>query len=125
MLGDGNGTDGTVEAALVMAGGELGAFADSAVRDFSNVRVGYGTAGAANRLFAFGGFDSGAKANAISAAFESPAPGLQSGAWNSEGTFQMTTARSLMGSSIQSAFIFLIAGDTGAGVTTSTETVVW
>lgn len=37
----------------------------------------------------------------------------------------MTTARYLMGSSIQSAFIFLIAGDTGAGVTTSTETVVW
>jgi hypothetical protein len=133
LLGDGTTRDGRVEAGVVTAGGELAAFADIAgptdtVKDFSSTRVGYGTAGAADRLFVFGGSAAGGvQSNAIAAGFVNPAPDLANNSWNNEG-LTMTSPRYLMGSPIQSAFIFLIGGDTGivgTGVTTSTETVVW
>jgi len=112
---------------------QYGVFADIAgptdtVKDFSSTRVGYGTAGAANQLFVFGGDAAGGVlGNTISATFKAStpdAPDMENNSWNNGG-ISMTSPRYLMGSPIQSAFIFLIAGDTGAGVTTSTETVVW
>ena len=120
-----NQTDGIVEAAKVQPGGALSAF-DNGPGDFSNVRVGYGTAAAAGRLFCFGGAAPGPKDNATSAAVVNPPPALAQNSWNNEG-LQMTTARYLMGSSIQSAFIFLLGGETSnaGAVTASTETVVW
>ncbi len=130
LLGDESARSGVVEAGVVQAGGELGAFADIAgpsdtVEDFTSTRVGYGSAGAADRLFVFGGSGNGAPlSNAIAAGFVDPSPQLANNSWNNEG-LTMTSPRYLMGSSIQSAFIFLLAGDTGSGVTTSTETVVW
>jgi hypothetical protein len=129
LLADGTTQDDRVEAGKVLAGGEIDVFADIAgptdkVQDFNSTRVGYGTAGAADRLFCFGGKGSGINSNAIAAGFIDPAPNLANNSWNNEG-LSMTHPRYLMGSPIQSAFIFLIAGDTGTGVTTSTETVVW
>jgi large repetitive protein len=118
-------TDGAVEAGKVAAGGDLGAF-NQTPSDFSLVRVGYGTAAAAGQLFCFGGDAPNPKDDATSATVTSPAPTLASGAWNNEG-LKMTTARYLPGSSIQSAFIFLMGGETNntGTVTNSAEVVVW
>jgi hypothetical protein len=129
LRGDGSTRDDRVEAGVVNAGGELGAFEDDPtaqddVKDFNSTRAGYGTAGAADRLFVFGGSDTSVRSNAFAAGFINPAPDLANNSWNNEG-LSMISPRYLLGSSIQSAFIFLIAGDTGTGVTTSTETVVW
>lgn len=129
MLANGTSQTGIVEAGLVSAGGELGAFADDptagdVVKDFSSIRVGYGVAAAADRLFAFGGLSAQVNQNAIAAEIINPAPGLANNAWNNEG-LQMTVPRYLMGSSIQSAFIFLLGGTSGTGALSSTETVVW
>lgn len=129
LLPNGTTNDASVEAGMVTAGGQLTAFADDptagdVVEDFSQVRVGYGTAAASNSLFVFGGRASQVMQNATAAKFVSPAPGLANNSWNNEG-LTMTSPRYLMGSAIQSAFIFLVAGDTGTGVTNSTETVVW
>jgi hypothetical protein len=129
LLPDGTTQDGRVEAGQVQPGGELGAFADDpsaadTVEDFSSRRVGYGTAAAAGSLFVFGGKASQVAGNATAAKFANAPPGLARNSWNNEG-LSMTQPRYLMGSSIQSAFIFLVGGDTGAGPTTSTETVVW
>lgn len=124
LLGN-NQDNGIVDAAKVQAGGALSNF-DNTPGDFSSVRVGYGTAAAAGRLFCFGGSGPNPKDNATAAAVISPPPALSSNAWNNEG-LQMTTARYLMGSSIQSAFIFLLGGTTSnaGAATASTETVVW
>jgi hypothetical protein len=122
--------DDRVEAALVTSGGELDAFADDPgaqdpVSDFSSTRVGYGTAAAAGRLFVFGGLASQVRDNATAAEIVSPAPALAKNAWNNEG-LAMTTPRYLMGSSIQSAFIFLLGGQTdSSNATKTTEWVVW
>jgi hypothetical protein len=129
LLADDTTQDDRVEAGQVQAGGELGAFADDptaadTVQDFSSKRVGYGTAAAAGSLFVFGGKASQIDQNATAAKFVNPAPGLAKNSWNNEG-LSMTQPRYLMGSSIQSAFIFLVGGDTGNGATKSTETVVW
>jgi hypothetical protein len=55
-----------------------------------------------------------------------PPPSLQAGAWNSEG-LNMTRARYLLGSAVQSAFIFLLGGQTNepSAASRTTETVIW
>ncbi len=122
--------DDRVEAALVTSGGQLDAFSDDPtaaddVSDFSSTRVGYGTAAAAGRLFVFGGMASQVRDNATAAEIVSPVPALAKNAWNNEG-LAMTSPRYLMGSSIQSAFIFLLGGQTDSSdATRSTEWVVW
>ena len=65
---------------------------------------------------------SGAKAAQIVA----PAPTLANNSWNSEG-LTMTQSRYLMGSSVQSAFIFLLGGQTGepSNASKTTELVIW
>jgi hypothetical protein len=122
-LSNGN-SDGTVEAALVQAGGELGAF-DTSPEDASNERTGYGVAAAADRLFAFGGRAPQPRANAIAAELVNPLPNLARNAWNNEG-LTMTTERYLPGSAMQSAFIFLVGGESSSSeAQDSTELVVW
>lgn len=122
-LANGNGI-GTVEAALVNAGGELSAFND-APGDFSSDRSGYGTAAAAGRLFAFGGRAPNPRSNATAAELVTPVPGLSSNAWNNEG-LNMSVERYLPGTAVQSAFIFLLGGETTASAATnSSDLVVW
>ncbi len=122
-LGD-DSTEGMVEAGIVAPGGDLGTF-DPSPEDFTSVRSGYGVAAAARRLFVFGGRASQITANA-QAALVDPVPDLAANAWNNEG-LQLAEAdgRYLMGSAIQSAFIFLVGGETRSGVTDSTELVIW
>ena len=128
---DGADQDNRVEAARVSAGGELEAFSDDPtaadiIADFSSTRIGYGTAAAAGRLFVFGGLASLVAENATAAEIVDPAPELRNNSWNNEG-LTMTSPRYRFGSAIQSAFIFLVGGQTSAadGATTSTEWVVW
>jgi hypothetical protein len=82
-------------------------------------------AAAAERLFCFGGRAPQPRGNATAALIEEP-PDLANNAWNNEG-LSMIDARYLPGSSIQSAFIFLLGGETDndGTVTDSTEWVVW
>jgi large repetitive protein len=112
-----------VEAGKIVAGGDLGAF-DDAPRDFSSNVAGYGVTAANGQLFVFGGGPNpinGAK----SAELVAPPPALANNSWNNEG-LQMTEARFLLGSSVQSAFIFLVGGQTAnEAATRSTELVVW
>jgi hypothetical protein len=129
LLPDGTTQDDRVEAGQVQVGGELSAFSDDpsaadTVEDFSMKRVGYGTAAAAGSLFVFGGKAAQVTQNATAAKFFNAPPGLAKNSWNNEG-LSMKQARYLMGSSIQSAFIFLVGGDTGSGITKTAETVVW
>lgn len=122
-LANGNGI-GTVEAALVNAGGELSAF-DDTPEDFSSERSGYGTAAAAGRLFAFGGRAPNPKSNATAAELVAPVPALSQNAWNNEG-LNMSVERYLPGTAVQSAFIFLLGGEaTGGAATNSSDLVVW
>ena len=55
-----------------------------------------------------------------------PAPTLANNSWNSEG-LTMTQSRYLMGSSVQSAFIFLLGGQTNepSSASKTTELVIW
>lgn len=108
-----------IDVASVLAGGQLSSF--TAVSTLSDGRYGYGTAAAAGKLFAFGGFTSSVQQDAWGTTISSP-PTLDN--WSNE-ALAMTTPRYLMGSTIQSAFIFLIGGTTGTDALTSTETVVW
>ena len=114
---------GAVEAARVTDGGELAIAADNAARDFNNDRSGYGVAAANGQLFTFGGAG-GAPSSGAAAAVITGAPTLAMNAWNNEG-ISLTTARYLTGSTVQSAFIFLVGGANGTTATQSTELVIW
>lgn len=113
-----------VEAGKVAAGGDLGALSDTP-KDFSSSLAGYGVCAANNQLFAFGGASAGPSSGAKSASLVAPPPSLANNSWNSEG-ITLVDARYLMGSAVQSAFIFLVGGQTGAAAaSTTTETVIW
>lgn len=119
-----NTLTGKVEAGKVEVGGDLGAW-DDLPKDFSATNAGYGVCAANNRLFVFGGAGGAPSAGAKSALLVSPLPDLANNSWNSEG-LTMTEPRYLMGSAVQSAFIFLVGGQTGLDAAgTSTELVVW
>jgi hypothetical protein len=119
----------TVEAGKVLAGGDLGTI-DDVPLDFSGLTAGYGVCAANDQLFTFGGGNAAPSTGATSATIgrKAPAlapPGLAPGAWNSEG-LNMTEARYLLGSSVQSSFIFLVGGQTTADAASkSTELVIW
>jgi hypothetical protein len=115
---------GKVEAGKVAAGGDLGALSDTP-KDFANNLAGYGVCAANGQLFTFGGGQGGPTAGATSASLVAPPPTLAVNSWNAEG-LTMTHPRYLMGSAVQSAFIFLVGGTTdAANATTSTELVIW
>lgn len=115
---------GAVDAAKVQAGGALGAW-DTLPKDFSSDSAGYGICSANNSLFVFGGAGGAPSSGARAAKFVNPIPTLANNSWNSEG-LSMTQSRYLLGSAVQSAFIFLLGGQTGTeAASKTTETVVW
>ena len=120
-----NNASGAVEAGLLVsgAGGQIDNFTRN-VNDmtgnagFSAVPIGSQDIG---RLLAFGG--SGFGTAAIAGNLESPLPSIAN--WPNEG-LSLRSARYLSGTAVQSAFIFLIGGQTSStAVTSSTEFVVW
>jgi hypothetical protein len=120
----GAGSSVKVEAGKVQAGGSLSAISDTPV-DLPVPSAGYGICAANGQLFMFGGQNAAPFNGARAATIISPAPTLALGAWNSEG-ITMTDARYLMGSTVQSAFIFLIGGQTAVSpASTTTELVIW
>ena len=122
--GAGSSLTGKVEAGKVAAGGDLGTF-DDTPKDFSLTLAGYGVCAANGQLFTFGGANGSPSTGATSATLTSPQPNLAVNSWNSEG-LTMTHARYLMGSAVQSAFIFLVGGTTDtASASTTTELVIW
>jgi hypothetical protein len=96
------------------------------VKAFTNSHAGYGTCAANGQLFLFGGQNAGPTKGAESASLVTPAPSLASNGWNNEGT-GLTHGRYLMGSTVQSAFIFLLGGQTDepSPASKTTEFLVW
>ena len=118
------GLNGAVDAAKVQAGGALGPW-DTAPKDFTADHSGYGVCAANGRLYVFGGQGGAPSAGAKAAIMISPVPTLDSNSWNNEG-LSMTKPRYLHGSSVQSAFIFLLGGQTDTETASkTTETVIW
>ena len=122
-----------VDAGLVTAGGQLATTSvtaptilDDTPRDFGATIAGYGVCAANDQLFTFGGGNAMPTTGATSAVLASPPPALQLNAWNNEG-LTMTRGRYLLGSTVQSAFIFLLGGQTNEPSLASrtTETVIW
>jgi len=113
-----------VEAGKVQSGGDLGVISDMP-KDFSSNSAGYGICAANGQLFVFGGASGAPSGGAKAAKLISPAPSLTQNSWNAEG-ITMTHPRYLMGSAVQSAFIFLIGGQTDVmEASATTELVVW
>jgi len=116
--------NGAVDAAQVQAGGALGAW-NTTPKDFTADHAGYGVCAANNRLYVFGGQGAAPSAGAKAAIMISPVPTLDTNSWNNEG-LSMTHPRYLHGSSVQSAFIFLLGGQTDVDTASkTTETVIW
>ncbi len=123
----GGGLESTdVDAGKVASGGDLGAFV--AQKKFGGPQAGYGVCAANGQLFSFGGASAAPSQGATSASIVSPAPTLASNSWNSQG-ITLSSPRYLSGSAVQSAFIFLVGGQTGsgpaAGASNTTELVIW
>jgi hypothetical protein len=116
----------TVEAAQVQIGGQLGAFNDAGVNDFGASQSGYGVCAANGQLFTFGGQNGAPSKKAKSAVIAANPPALAAGAWNDEG-LNMIRGRYLHGSAVQSAFIFLLGGQTDepSPASRTTELVIW
>ena len=116
----------TVEAMRVTAGGQLAAFVDAGIKDFSATQAGYGVCAANGQLFTFGGKGAVPSTSATSATLTSPPPNLALNSWNSEG-LQMTHGRYLLGSAVQSSFIFLLGGQTDepSPASKTTELAIW
>jgi hypothetical protein len=119
-----NTSAGIVEAGKVQPGGDLGALSNTP-KDFTSTLAGYGVCAANGQLFAFGGAGGVPSGGARSAAIIAPPPTLANNSWNSEG-ITLIDSRYLMGSSVQSAFIFLVAGQTAVSpASKTTELVIW
>lgn len=119
----GGGLESTdVDAGKVAAGGDLGAFVPQ--RKFGGTQAGYGVCAANGQLFTFGGAGAAPSSGATSASIAAPLPGLAPGAWNAQG-IALVNPRYLTGSAVQSAFIFLVGGQTAAGASSTTELVIW
>jgi hypothetical protein len=116
---------GAVDAGKVAAGGDLGTW-DATPKDFSSTSAGYGICAANDQLFVFGGQGAAPSSGAKSAKLQTPLPSLIPSSWNSEG-LSMTHGRYLLGSSVQSAFIFLLGGQTDepSAASKTTELVIW
>lgn len=124
--GGGRQGDGTliehVDAAKVSPGGALGAW-NAAPDDFTPKFAGYGVCAANDQLFIFGGQGGSPSTQAKSGQLLATLPTMPSNAWNNSVT---TQSRYLLGSTVQSAFIFLLGGQTGTeAASKTTETVIW
>lgn len=125
-----NGNANNVEAGRVAHGGDFQSFGPAPKptagnANFTTEQAGYGYCAANDQLFTFGGIGATPSTGAKSATLVTPLPTLGNGAWNNEG-LTMTEGRYLLGSSVQSAFIFLVGGQTPtATASKTTELVVW
>lgn len=120
-----------VDVGLVAAGGDLGTLAGAVLTTnssaaFNSGLEGYGVCAAVNQLFTLGGKSAGnISQGGTSATISASPPKLGVGVWNNEG-ITLTSPRYLLGSTVQSAFIFLMGGDSGGGTATaSTEAIIW
>jgi hypothetical protein len=113
-----------VEVGKIAQGGDLGQLANTP-KDFTANAAGYGVTAANEQLFLFGG-GSGMPSTGARSALLDPFPDLANNAWNNEG-LQMTHGRYLLGSAVQSAFIFLLGGQTDepSAASRTTELVIW
>lgn len=114
-----------VEAGQVTAGGQLASF-DDTPKDMGATEAGYGVCAANGQLFTFGGLNANPSTGAQSATIVNPPPGLAGSSWNNEG-LAMTHGRYLLGSAVQSSFIFLLGGQTDepSAASKTTELVIW
>lgn len=114
-----------VEAGQVTAGGQLASFDDSP-KDMGANQAGYGVCAANGQLFSFGGLNASPSSGALSASLINPPPALAGSSWNNEG-LTMTHGRYLLGSAVQSSFIFLLGGQTDepSAASKTTELVIW
>jgi hypothetical protein len=114
-----------VEAGRVTAGGQLASF-DDTPKDISADQAGYGVCAANGQLFSFGGLNGSPSSGAQSASLIGPPPALAASSWNNEG-LTMTHGRYLLGSAVQSSFIFLLGGQTNepSAASKTTELVIW
>ncbi|HET8934223.1 MAG TPA: hypothetical protein VFN67_12310 [Polyangiales bacterium] len=118
------GLVGGAEAAAIGGDGSLSGFASAHAT--STDRAGFGSAAAADRLFVFGGWPSGTiRDSAESLSISAAAPTLETSV-NSEGGLNVGGPRFMPGSALQSAFIFVVGGQTtsGGNVTDSTALIV-
>jgi hypothetical protein len=109
------------DAAVVLAGGELDTW--TAVDGMSPSHSGYGGLAGAGFLFAFGGQGGTPSDSVISAEIGPTAPDLIN--WNNEGD-RLNHPRYLEGTTVESAFIYVVGGqtDTEAATATTERTVL-
>ena len=118
-----------VSAVEVQTGGALDAGGWESVTGFTPGRAGYGYAGINNRLFAFGG-NQGNPSNESMSAHVCPFAGCglrtfpDTAGFNNEGT-NMSVDRVLMGSTLESAFIFIVGGQSSTGPTNTVDSTIW
>lgn len=118
------GLVGGAEVATVSNDGSLTGFVSAHAS--STDRAGFGSAAAAGRLFVFGGWPSGSiRDSAESLSISAAAPTLEISV-NSEGGLNVGQPRFMPGSALQSAFIFVVGGqtDNSGSVTNSTALIV-
>jgi hypothetical protein len=116
--GAGTGPNATsVDGAEVLAGGDLTWGPSNAM---SPQRGGYAGLAGGGFLFAFGGAQSKPSDSVASAEVAAP-PALVN--WNNEGV-KLLVPRYLSGGCVESAFIYIVGGDTDAGVAKSMERTV-
>jgi len=129
VAGNGSSMVSSVEAFQVQSGGGLAA--PVTVDSMQPFRAGYGYAAANNFLYVFGGTQANPNDTASSIKICAGASSQCSGGppelenWNNL-SGHLTVARYLMGSAIQSAYIYLLGGQTSAeAASSSTEYAIW
>jgi hypothetical protein len=110
------------DAGLIGAGGDLGTLTSIAAATFG--RAGYAGMATSNQLIVFGGHNAAPDKTAAKGMLGTPQPGMN-GSFNNAGLL-LGQSRYLMGSAVQSGFLFILGGDTGGGVgSPTTETILW
>jgi hypothetical protein len=100
---------------------DLGTLA--AAGSFTANRAGYAPIATSGQLIVFGGHNAAPDKTSEKNQLNATQPGI--GAWSNEG-LSLVQSRYLMGSAVQSGFLFILGGDTGGGVgSTTTETIFW
>jgi hypothetical protein len=117
-------TSSAVQAALVTAGGDLGAW--TTVSSMNPARTGFAPVAVNNFLYGFGGTTTGSTTpdnSGSSGQISNAPPAIIS--WQSTSA-QMTARRFLPGSTLQGAFFYVLGGKTDAlAATQSTDRIVW
>ena len=119
-----------VDVAKVQAGGALASW--MAVDSANMGLVGYGFAAAANQLFLIGGLNMAPSVQCFSTYICGPGQSCPGGPpdppdlknWNNTG-HDLVIARYLMGSTLESAHIYVMGGTTPTGATNTVESTVW